>query len=120
MKKQIQKIYLQKRRRYLKKIIGSTLRPRLAVFKSHNHIYAQLIDDEKECTLAFSSTLDSEIKTMVSSTSTKDAAKKVGEKLAKIAKEKEISQVIFDRRNYPYHGKIKNIAEGARENGLNF
>lgn len=120
MKKPRKKIYLQRRRRYLKKIIGSAIRPRLAVFKSHQHTYAQLIDDEKGYTLVFSSTLDKDIKASVQSTSTKEAAKKVGEKLGIRAKEKGISTVTFDRKNYPYHGKVQSIAEGARENGLNF
>ncbi len=120
MKKGLQKIYLQQKRRYLKKVVGTPERPRLAVFRSHKHIYAQLIDDKNGHTLAFSSTLDKEIFSQVKVTATQEASLLVGQSLAKKAIAKEISKVVFDRGNRPYHGRIKNVAEGARNEGLIF
>jgi large subunit ribosomal protein L18 len=120
MKKKLNKIYLQQKRRALKKIVGTPEKPRLSVFRSHKHIYAQLIDDTNGCTLAFSSTLDSEVKPIVNSTSTQQASLIVGQSIAKKAIQKQISNIVFDRGNRPYHGRIKNIAEGARMEGLVF
>lgn len=120
MKKGLQKIYLQQKKRYLKKIVGTSERPRLAVFRSHKHIYAQLIDDKNGHTLAFSSTLDKEISSQVKVMATQEASLLVGQSLAKKAIAKEISKVVFDRGNRPYHGRIKNVAEGARNAGLIF
>ena len=120
MKKGLQKIYLQQKKRYLKKIVGTSERPRLAVFRSHKHIYAQLIDDKNGHTLAFSSTLDKEISSQVKVTATQEASLLVGQSLAKKAIAKDISKVVFDRGNRPYHGRIKNVAEGARNAGLIF
>nr|YP_009545263.1 ribosomal protein L18 [Synura uvella]AYO28417.1 ribosomal protein L18 [Synura uvella] len=120
MKKKIKKIFLQKKKRYLKKIVGTTEKPRLSVFRSHKHIYAQLIDDQKAHTLAFSSTLDKNISNNVSSTATKEASNLVGINIAQKAKEKNISYVVFDRGNRPYHGRIQSVAEGARTEGLKF
>jgi large subunit ribosomal protein L18 len=120
MKKRTKKIHLQGKKRYLKKIVGTSEKPRLSVFRSHNHIYAQLIDDKFGKTLVFSSTLDKSISSNLSSTSTKEASLLVGEILAKKAKEKEICLVVFDRGNRPYHGRIASLAEGARKEGLNF
>jgi large subunit ribosomal protein L18 len=118
MKKKIQKIYLQEKRRYLKKIIGTTERPRLSVFRSHNHIYAQLIDDSHSQTLVACSTLEKSLN--LENTSTQAAAFTVGENLAQKALTKEIKLVVFDRNNRPYHGRIKNLADGARNKGLLF
>jgi len=120
MKKKIKKLYLQKKKRYLKKIVGTLKKPRLSVFRSHKHIYAQLIDDKNGHTLACSSTLDKNIALKVKSTSTKEASFFVGETIAQKAKEKEICLVIFDRGNRPYHGRIQSVAEGARKEGLTF
>jgi len=120
MKKNKKKLYLQKRKRYLSKIIGSTQKPRLSVFKSHNHIYAQLIDDSKGHTLGFTSTLDPKLKKELTSTATQQAALKVGENIAKIAFEKNIKKVVFDRSRYKYHGRIKSVATAARIIGLEF
>jgi large subunit ribosomal protein L18 len=118
MKKKIKKIYLQQKKRYLKKIVGTTNKPRLSVFKSHTHIYAQLIDDEQGHTIAFSSTVSKNLK--IESTATQAAAFLVGEDLAKQAVEKQVTKIVFDRGNYPYHGRIKSLAEGARQKGLIF
>jgi len=120
MKKKSKKLYLQQEKRYLKKVVGSLEKPRLSVFRSHNHIYAQLIDDKYGKTLVFSSTLEKSISETLSSTSTKEASFLVGENLAKKAIEKEISLVVFDRGNRPYHGRIASLAEGARKQGLIF
>ena len=122
MKKKQKKIYLQQKKRYLKKIIGSLQKPRLSVFKSHKHIYAQLIDDQNGHTLAFSSTLDKKLFSNLEnkSTSNQEAAFLVGENLAQKAFEKKIEKVVFDRGNHPYHGRVKSIADGARKQGLIF
>ena len=120
MKKKIKKIYLQQKKRYLQKISGTVEKPRLSVFRSHKHIYAQLIDDKNGRTLAFSSTLDAILNKVIGSSATSEAAKLVGEDLGKKALAKNISSVVFDRGNRPYHGRIKQVAEGARQEGLIF
>lgn len=120
MKKKIKKLFLQKKKRSLKKIVGTSERPRLAVYRSHKHIYAQLIDDTVGHTLAFSSTIDKEIAKTLESSSTEAASFTVGQTLAKKAVGKQIQTVVFDRGNRPYHGRIQKVAEGAREQGLIF
>lgn len=120
MKKKVTKLYLQQKKRYLKKILGTSNKPRLSVFRSHKHIYAQLIDDTKKLTLTSSSTLEKEIKKQYISSSTKQASFLVGQQIAKKAIEKNITTIVFDRGSKPYHGRIAQIAEGARENGLIF
>jgi len=120
MKKKTKKIFLQKKKRYLKKIVGTSKKPRLSVFRSHKHIYAQLIDDQSSETLAFSSTLEKNIKETILSTATKEASLLVGQSLAKKAIQKQIFSVVFDRGNRPYHGRIQSLAEGARQEGLLF
>lgn len=102
-----------------KKIIGTTERPRLCVFRSHQHIYAQLIDDQTSHTLACSSTLEKDL-TLTSSSATQGSAFIIGENLAVKALKKNITYCVFDRGNRPYHGRIKNVAEGARKQGLIF
>lgn len=118
MKKRIKKLYIQQKKRYLKKIVGNLEKPRLAVFRSHKHIYAQLIDDQNGHTLAFSSTLSKTLE--LEKSSDQKASYVVGQELAKKAKQKEISTVVFDRGDKPYHGRIKSLAEGARNDGLIF
>lgn len=100
------------------KLSGTAARPRLNVFRSNKHIYAQLIDDVNGVTLASASTLDKELN--VESTGNVDAAAKVGALVAKRAVEKGIKAVVFDRGGYLYHGRVKALAEAARENGLEF
>ena len=97
---------------------GTEARPRLNVFRSNKHIYAQLIDDVNGVTLASASTLDKEIN--LDSSSNLDAAVKIGELVAKRAVEKGVKTVIFDRGGYLYHGRVKALADAARENGLEF
>jgi large subunit ribosomal protein L18 len=100
------------------RLSGTEARPRLNVFRSNKHIYAQLIDDVNGVTLASASTLDKDVS--VESSSNVDAAVKVGELVAKRAVEKGIKSVVFDRGGYLYHGRIQALADAARENGLEF
>lgn len=102
------------------RIAGTAQRPRLCVTKSHKHIYAQIIDDTKEHTLSSYSTLTPEIRTTLRSTATCEAAKIVGEKIAEQALKLGIQNVVFDRRNKLYHGRIQTLAEAARNAGLLF
>jgi large subunit ribosomal protein L18 len=95
-------------------------RPRLSVFRSGRHIYAQVIDDAKGTTLAAASTLDKDLKGKLKSGADKEAAKQVGLLLAERAKAAGLSDVVFDRGGYLYHGRIKALADGAREGGLSF
>jgi ribosomal protein L18, bacterial type len=103
--------------RVRKKVSGTTERPRLAVYRSEKNIYAQIIDDINGITLVSASSLEKEFN---GAGSNKEAAKVVGEMVAKRAIEKGIKEVVFDRGGYVYHGRIQNLAEGAREAGLQF
>ena len=103
--------------RVRRKISGTAERPRLCVFRSNANLYAQVIDDVAGNTLVSASTLDKEIKTKYSN---KEAAKEVGALIAKRALEKNIKDVVFDRSGYIYHGVVKELAEAARDGGLNF
>jgi large subunit ribosomal protein L18 len=100
------------------KLSGTEARPRLNVFRSNNHIYAQLIDDVNGLTIASASTLDKDLN--LDSTKNVEAAQKVGELVAKRAVEKGIKAVVFDRGGYLYHGRVQALADAARENGLEF
>jgi large subunit ribosomal protein L18 len=104
--------------RVRKKLSGTPQRPRLNVYRSNTHIYAQLIDDVNALTLASASSLDKELS--LESTSNATAAQKVGELVAKRAIDNGIKAVVFDRGGYLYHGRIKALAESAREAGLEF
>jgi len=112
----------QKRHRRLRRhISGSSQRPRLAVFRSNNHIYAQIIDDLEQNTLCAASTLDKDLRTTLKTTgSTCSASTAVGELVAQRALAKGINQVVFDRGGNLYHGRIKALADAAREAGLKF
>jgi len=106
-----------------KKIIKGTLeKPRLSVFRSNNHIYAQVIDDTIAKTILSSSTCETIVKERLNSTSSSNcsAAAVVGQVLGSKLKEQNISQIVFDRGRYPYHGRIKALADGVRESGLKF
>ncbi len=112
----------QRLRRHLRvraKISGTDERPRLNIFRSLNQIYAQLIDDQSGRTLASASSLEQEIRRESKETKT-EQARAVGELIARRAKEHGISQVIFDRGGFRYHGRVKALAEGARKGGLEF
>ena len=100
------------------KISGTSLVPRLCVFRSNTGIYAQIIDDETKNTLVAASSLDKDLK--IANGSNIEAAKMVGEAIAKKAVAKSITKVVFDRGGYLYHGRVKALAEAARENGLEF
>lgn len=110
----------QRHLRVRKKLFGTADRPRLNVFRSASHIYAQLIDDTKGHTLAAASTLDPAIREQVGYGGNKAAAKEVGKAIAEKAKKAGISEVVFDRGGYLYHGRVKELAEAAREAGLQF
>ena len=111
---------LQRHKRVRRKVFGTPQRPRLCVFRSSNNIYAQIIDDTNRVTLVAASSLDEAVKGAVNHTGNKEGAKMVGEMVAKKAVEKGITEVVFDRGGYIYHGRIKELAEGAREAGLKF
>lgn len=106
--------------RVRKKVRGTAERPRLNVFRSLRHIYAQLIDDDNGRTIISASTMDAELHGQLAVTGNKDAAQHVGSLLAKRALEKGIEQVVFDRGGYLYHGRVQALAEGARSQGLKF
>ena len=103
-----------------KKIAGTAERPRLNVYRSLNNIYAQIIDDVAGVTIVSASSLEAELKGQFAHSGNKIAAKAVGELVAKRAIEKGIQQVVFDRAGYLYHGRVKELADGAREAGLEF
>lgn len=102
------------------KLSGTSERPRLNVFRSDKHIYAQVIDDDAGHTLAAASTIDTDLQSEVEGKSKTDRAKLVGELVAKRAQDKGVKQVVFDRGGYKYHGRVKALADAAREAGLEF
>ena len=108
---------ITRHRRVRKHVSGSAAKPRLAVFRSNRHVYAQVIDDRAGATIASASTLDPALK---GSANTAATAASVGRLVAQRAKEKGVSTVVFDRGGFLYHGKIQALADGAREEGLNF
>jgi large subunit ribosomal protein L18 len=107
-------------RRIRKKVTGTPERPRLAVFRSQSHIYAQLIDDEAGRTLCAASSLDEELRGKSKRGGTVAAAKAVGALVASRAKQKGVDAVVFDRGGFLYHGRVKALADAAREAGLKF
>ncbi len=106
--------------RVRQRVRGAAERPRLAVFKSGRHIYAQVIDDGKGATLAHASSLDAGLKKELPKGASSDAAGKVGALVAERAKKAGVTKVVFDRGGYRYHGRVKALAEGARTGGLEF
>jgi len=102
------------------KVSGTTARPRLCVFRSLNHIYAQVVDDSRGHTLVAASTLDTEVKGELDSKLKTQQAELVGALVAKRAVAQGIAQIVFDRGGYKYHGRVKALAEAARQNGLKF
>lgn len=111
------KARLKRHRRVRAKVSGTASCPRLNVFRSSKHIYAQLIDDVNGVTLAAASSMDKDFE---GNGGNKEAAKKVGQLIGKRAMEKGIEEVVFDRGGYLYHGRVKELADGARESGLKF
>jgi large subunit ribosomal protein L18 len=106
--------------RIRRKISGTAERPRLSVFRSAKHIYAQVVDDVAGTTVAHASTLSRDVRTDITEASKLDAAKKVGQSIAKLLLAKGIEKVVFDRNGYLYHGRVRALADAARAAGLKF
>ena len=117
-KKSRNEMRVERHRRVRNKVSGTTEVPRLNVFRSNSNIFAQIIDDTKGITLASASSIDKELK--LTNGSNVEAAKEVGKLIAERAKDAKITKVVFDRGGYLYHGRVKALAEAARENGLEF
>ena len=115
-----QEIRVKKHMKIRNRFSGTAERPRLAVFRSNNHVYAQVIDDVAGKTIVSASTLEKDIKAELKNTDDIEAATKIGDVVAKRALEKGIKAVVFDRGGYIYHGKVKALADAAREAGLEF
>ena len=111
---------LRRKERVRKKIIGTDARPRVCVFRSNKHIYAQVISDDQGKTLAAASTLSKDLAEATKQAKGVASAKQVGLALAKACKEKNITKVVFDRNGFLFHGRVKAVADGAREGGLEF
>jgi large subunit ribosomal protein L18 len=121
LKQKIRKEELAKRHKRIRvKISGTSERPRLAVYRSNKHIYAQLIDDTKGITIVSAGSVEPEIKSANSHGGNIDASKKIGKFIAERALKKGVTQVVFDRGGYVYHGRIAALADAAREAGLDF
>jgi large subunit ribosomal protein L18 len=111
----------QRRKKHIRKIVqGTATRPRLVVYRSNQHIYAQLVDDESQRTLTEVSSLTPSLREDLKGKTPVDKARHVGEAMAKKAKEKQIEQVVFDRNGFLYHGRVRAVAEAARAAGLKF
>lgn len=119
-KKSRSEVRIKKHARLRNRFSGTAERPRLAVFRSNNHMYAQIIDDTVGKTLVAASTVEKEIKAELEKTNNVDAAAYVGTVIAKRAIEKGIKEVVFDRGGFIYHGKVQALADAAREAGLEF
>ena len=113
-------IRLRVHKRIRSRISGTDERPRLAVFRSVKHIYAQVIDDDRGITLASASSIEKSTRETLKTGASVDAAKAVGKLIAERAKEKGVTAVVFDRGAYLYHGRVKALADAAREGGLKF
>ena len=111
---------LRRKRRVRKRVRGTAERPRLSVFRSSRHMYAQIIDDTHGHTLAAASTLDAEVRAAALPSGTVAAARAVGEAVARRAVDCGVRRVVFDRGGYLYHGRVAAVAEGARGSGLEF
>lgn len=109
---------IRRKRRIRTRVIGSPARPRLSVFRSARHIYAQVIDDEAGLTLIGVSSLTATLRDGLSGLKKRDIAEKVGQEVARRCKELNIEQVVFDRNGYQYHGRVSALADGARKGGL--
>jgi large subunit ribosomal protein L18 len=111
---------LRRKKRVRNKVFGTSDRPRLCVFRSAKHIYAQIIDDTQGFTIAAASSMEKELRDASDSGDKKAVAVNIGKLIAQRAKEKGISKVVFDRGGFMYHGRVKALSEGAREGGLAF
>ena len=119
-KKSRSEVRVNKHRKLRNRLSGTAQCPRLAVFRSNNHMYAQIIDDVAQTTLVSASTLQKDVKANLEKTNNVDAAAYLGKVIAERAKAKGIDEVVFDRGGFIYQGKIKALADAAREAGLNF
>lgn len=119
-KKSRSEVRVKKHERLRNRFSGTAERPRLAVFRSNDHMYAQIIDDTVGNTLAAASTNEKDVKAQLANTDTVEAAAFVGKLIAERAQEKGIKKVVFDRGGYIYHGKVQALADAAREAGLEF
>ena len=115
-----QKNRIQRKKRIRKKMYGTSERPRMSVYRSLKHFYVQLIDDSANRTIMGISTASSEFAEKTDKTGNVEAARKLGELVAEKALEKNIKQIVFDRNGFLYHGRVKAVAEGARDKGLKF
>ncbi|MEC4804661.1 MAG: 50S ribosomal protein L18 [Jaaginema sp. PMC 1079.18] len=120
MKPSRKQLVQRRHRRIRRKLSGTTERPRLAVYRSNHHIYVQAIDDTQHHTVAAASTVDTQLKSALGATATCDAATAVGKLIAERLISKGIQEVVFDRGGNIYHGRVRALAEAAREAGLNF
>jgi large subunit ribosomal protein L18 len=111
---------LRRKKRIRKSVRGTSDRPRLSVFRSAKHIYVQVIDDTNQCTVTSASTMNTEMLPESQKLTKKDAARKVGELVARRCLEKNIEQVVFDRNGFIYHGRVSELADAARKAGLKF
>lgn len=111
---------LRRKLRVRQKVHGTPARPRLTVYRSLRHIYAQVVDDNKGATLVAASTLSKELRDRLKGTGNKEAARAVGELVAEKALAKGIRRVVFDRNGFLYHGRVKELADAARQKGLEF
>lgn len=118
--KKLEKIREKRKKRVKSKLFGTEARPRLAVFRSSRHIYVQAVADDVGRTLAYASTLSQELRGTVNGLKKTEAAREVGKLLAKELTSKNVSEAVFDRGKFLYHGRVKALAEGAREEGLKF
>jgi large subunit ribosomal protein L18 len=120
MKLTRQELIQRRHQRIRRQVFGTSERPRLSVFRSNQHIYAQVIDDTKHHTLVSASTLDQELKPKLTTGATCDSSAQVGQLIAQRAQAKGIQKVVFDRGGNLYHGRIQSLADAAREAGLDF
>lgn len=111
---------LKRKKRIRRSVFGTPARPRMTIFKSLNHCYVQLIDDEAQKTIVAASTVGKELKGALTQTGNTEAARKLGALIAEKALDLHIASVVFDRNGFLYHGRVKALAEGAREKGLQF
>lgn len=110
----------RRRARVRSKVVGTSDRPRLTVAKSLNNVFVQIVDDRKGATLVGLATNSKDVRDLLASKSKTEAAKEVGKKIAELAQAKGIESVVFDRNRYVFHGRVKAVADGAREGGLKF
>jgi large subunit ribosomal protein L18 len=110
----------RRHKRVCRKVQGTSDKPRLCVFRSNSNIYCQLVDDEKQCTILHASTMEKDVREKLPKRGNRAAAKEIGKRIAEKAKTLGITRACFDRAGYKYHGRVKELADAAREGGLKF